>query len=89
MKEGIIAVSGLPGSGTTTTSLRLAERLQWRYINAGSIFRSMAAEAGVTLAEFGRRGDLLADPASRLSQLLRHARGSGVPHAYGTEQVLQ
>ena len=57
MKEGIIAVSGLPGSGTTTTSLRLAERLQWRYINAGSIFRAMAAEAGVSLAEFGRRAE--------------------------------
>ena len=31
------------------------------------------------LAEFGRRTDLLADPGSRLSQLLRH----------GTEEVLQ
>ena len=57
MKDRIIAVSGLPGSGTTSTSRRLAARLQWRYINAGSIFRSMAAEAGVSLAEFGRRAE--------------------------------
>ena len=57
MKECIIAVSGLPGSGTTTTGRRLAARLQWRYINAGSIFRAMAAEAGVSLAEFGRRAE--------------------------------
>ena len=35
----------------------VAERLQWRYINAGSIFRAMAAEAGATLAEFGRRAE--------------------------------
>jgi cytidylate kinase len=53
----IIAVSGLAGSGTTSASRRLAARLQWGYINAGSIFRTMAAEAGVSLAEFGRRAE--------------------------------
>ena len=47
---------------------------------------------GGRLAEFGRRGDLLADPASRLSQLLRSARGSREPRAHGShesEEVLQ
>jgi len=53
----IITVSGLPGSGTTTACTRLAGRLGWPHVNAGQIFRQLAAEAGVSLAEYGRRAE--------------------------------
>lgn len=48
----IITVSGPPGSGTTTLSTALADELDYEYIYAGDIFREMAAERDMTLAEF-------------------------------------
>ena len=53
----IITMSGLPGSGTTTTCRLLAEKLGWSHVNAGQIFRELAAEEGVSLAEYGYRAE--------------------------------
>lgn len=49
-----ITVSGLPGSGTTSLAVHLAEILQIDIISAGEVFRRMAAEQGMDIAEFGR-----------------------------------
>ncbi|MDR2944330.1 MAG: AAA family ATPase [Methanosarcinales archaeon] len=49
----IIAVSGLPGTGTTTVSKLLQERTGMEFISSGEIFRGIAAELGLSLAEFG------------------------------------
>jgi cytidylate kinase len=48
-----ITVSGLPGSGTTTISKLLAEYYELELISSGEIFRRLAKERGMTLAEFG------------------------------------
>jgi cytidylate kinase len=48
-----ITIGGLPGSGTTTTAKRLHERLDMPYVYAGDMFRAMAEERDMTLAEFG------------------------------------
>ena len=53
----IITISGLPGSGTTTACDRLCARLDWAYVNAGAVFRGLAQEAGLSLAEFGQRAE--------------------------------
>lgn len=49
----LVTVSGPPGSGTTTTSERVAARLEVALVPGGEVFRAMANEAGMTLAEFG------------------------------------
>ena len=49
----IITVGGLPGSGTSTVCSLLVEETSWHYANAGDIFREMATERGLSLAEFG------------------------------------
>jgi CMP/dCMP kinase len=49
-----ITVSGLPGSGTTSLSRYLAERHKFTMISAGEVFRQLAKEHNLGLAEFGR-----------------------------------
>ena len=49
----LITISGLPGSGTTTVSRLVADALGLERLPGGEVFRQMAAEAGMTLAEFG------------------------------------
>jgi cytidylate kinase len=49
----IITVSGPPGSGTTTTSEHVAARLGVTLVPGGTVFRAMAVERGMSLAEFG------------------------------------
>jgi cytidylate kinase len=49
-----ITVSGLPGSGTTSLARHLATAHCFSLISAGEVFRQMAAEQGMDLAEFGR-----------------------------------
>jgi cytidylate kinase len=56
-----ITVSGLPGSGTTSLARYLAEILQTDLISAGEVFRQMAREHGMELAEFGRLAE--SDPS--------------------------
>lgn len=53
----LITVSGLPGSGTSTLCRVLEEQTGWAYLNTGSVFRQMAQENGVSLADFGRRAE--------------------------------
>jgi cytidylate kinase len=49
-----VTVSGLPGSGTTTLAEALSSRFDLEHVSSGDVFRAMARERGVTLAEFGR-----------------------------------
>ncbi|TGC08482.1 (d)CMP kinase [Methanolobus halotolerans] len=49
----LLTISGLPGSGTTTVSRILAERYRLEMVSAGEVFRSLAREYGMSLAEFG------------------------------------
>ena len=48
----IITLGGLAGTGTTTTAELLSKKLDIPYISAGSVFREMAAEKGMSVLEF-------------------------------------
>ncbi len=49
-----ITISGPPGSGKTTASKLLAEKLKYPIISGGEIFRSMAREMGLDIIEFSK-----------------------------------
>lgn len=50
----IITIGGLAGSGTTTAAEVLSKKLNIPFISAGSIFRDMAKEKGMSLLEFSK-----------------------------------
>jgi cytidylate kinase len=56
-----ITVSGLPGSGTTSLSRYLADRHGFTMISAGEVFRQLAKEHNLDLAQFGKLAEQ--DPA--------------------------
>ncbi len=49
----LVTISGLPGSGTTTVSVLVADLLGVDRLPGGEVFRQMAAEAGMSLRDFG------------------------------------
>lgn len=67
----IITISGPPGTGTSTIARHLSNELEIRWVNSGELFRKIAAERGVSVAELGRSAeegpeiDYLIDEAQR------------------------
>ena len=57
----IITVSGPPGSGKSTLSMKIAEHFNLELVSSGDVFRAMAKEKGVDLEKFGHMAE--ADPA--------------------------
>ncbi len=53
-RMAIIAISGLHGTGKTTAARALVRKFKLRYVCAGSVFRQLAKERGMTLDEFSR-----------------------------------
>lgn len=49
-----IAVSGQHGAGKTTVAKALSETFNLQYVSAGILFRQIAKERGMTLAEFSK-----------------------------------
>ena len=49
----LVTISGLPGSGTSTVARLVAAELGLAHLDGGVIFRQLAADAGMTLTEFG------------------------------------
>ena len=53
----LITVSGPPGSGKSTLATALAAELDYEHVSGGDVFRALAAEEGVSLAEFNRMAE--------------------------------
>ncbi|MDD4255968.1 MAG: AAA family ATPase [Methanofollis sp.] len=49
-----MTISGPPGSGTTSLAKYLAQKHELRVISAGEMFRSLAKEREMSLADFGK-----------------------------------
>lgn len=57
----VIAVSGTPGSGKSTLARRLSEYFGLRLVSSGAMFRSLAAQRGLSLSEFSKIAEV--DPS--------------------------
>lgn len=50
-----VTIFGLAGTGTSTVGKMLAEKLQYKFISSGDIFRKKAKDSGITLPELHER----------------------------------
>lgn len=48
----LVTISGLPGAGTSTVAQLVADALGLERVDGGTVFRLMAAEAGLDVGEF-------------------------------------
>lgn len=51
MKQAIITISGLPGSGKSTIADHVASKLEWNRFSTGDFMREIAHERGISLSE--------------------------------------
>ena len=76
----LITLSGLPGSGTSTVARNVAAVLGLDHVDGGTVFRTLASEHGLSLAEFARvaEGDDSIDRALDDRLLARAVEGDVV-----------
>lgn len=75
----IITVGGPPGSGTSTAAQLVSQHLGMRMVSAGEIFRGMARERGLSLAEFGTLAEAQWDVDRQLDErMVAEAHGDVV-----------
>lgn len=68
----IITISGPPGSGKTTVARIVANHISAELISAGSFFRKIASEMGISVVELNRRAESDFSIDSKLdSEILR------------------
>lgn len=51
MKKKIITITGLPGSGKSSTAKRVAHELGYEHFSSGDLFRKIAKERGLSIEE--------------------------------------
>lgn len=73
----LIAVSGPPGSGTTTAARGVASALGLDLVHGGEVFRAMAVEHGMTLRDFGRYAAVRPEVDVELDRRLAAAAHTG------------
>lgn len=75
----LLAVAGLPGTGTTTLCRLLSPRLNLPHVYAGQFFRQMAKEHGMDLVQFGEYAEKHPDVDNELDRrMIEVARNRGV-----------
>jgi cytidylate kinase len=70
----IVAIDGPAGAGKSTVAQRLAERLEFRYLDTGAMYRALtwlAIQRGLPLADGGRLGELAEENPVEIDQARR------------------
>lgn len=76
----LVTISGLPGAGTTTAARLVSGELGLEWVNGGQIWRAMAAELGMSVADFSEYSETHPEVDLQLDERLaaRAAQGGCV-----------
>lgn len=78
-KPALVAVAGLPGTGTTTVCRLLSARMDLPHVYAGQFFRAMAKEHSMDLVQFGEYAEKHPEVDQQLdARMIEVARNRGV-----------
>jgi cytidylate kinase len=58
MKKTIITICGLPGSGKSSTAMRLAQTLAYKHFSSGDLFRAIAKARSLSIEEINKTAEL-------------------------------
>lgn len=79
MRDMVVTIDGPAGAGKTTVSKKLAERLGYRYVDTGALYRGVALEA--------KRAGIAADDDAGLGELCDSLVFSFVPAEDGSRLI--
>lgn len=78
-KPALIALAGLPGTGTTTVCRLLSAKTELPHVYAGQFFRQMAKEKSMDLVQFGEYAETHPEVDRELdNRMIEVARARGV-----------
>lgn len=77
MKKHIITIAGNLGAGKSSTADRVAAQLGYTRFSSGSLFRTIAAERGLTVGEANKTAESLSEIDEAVDQRLREIGESG------------
>jgi len=70
-----ITVSGRIGSGATTLGLKLSEKLHWKMLDGGKLFRKIADDLGYSITDTSKRPDHFdIEYENRIKEMLRNEK---------------
>jgi len=76
MKPEIITVGGPPGSGTSTVSRRVANKLDYSRFSSGDFMRSLARERGMSLPEIQKKAEQTAEIDRKVDEKIKNLADS-------------
>lgn len=70
-KSTVITITGLPGSGKSSTAKRVAETLAYKHFSSGDLFRRIAAERGLSVSALNLTAEEQRDIDHQVDELLK------------------
>ena len=71
MKKSIITLTGLPGSGKSSTANAVAQMLGYRRFSSGDFARQVAADHGITIEEWNKKAETMPELDSEVDEAVR------------------
>lgn len=71
MKKSIITLTGLPGSGKSSTANAVAKMLGYRRFSSGDFARQVAASHGITIEEWNKKAETMPELDSEVDETVR------------------
>ena len=73
MKKHIVTLTGLPGSGKSSTANAVAQTLGYKRFSSGDFARQVAAKHGISIEEWNKQAETMPELDHEVDEAVRHA----------------